>query len=210
MNVKLINGTKRYFISDKGYCFKVSGIKEISINLQVIKGVPKVKIENRRISLVNLLIEHFIGEISPDSKVTYKIVDGKIPLSTIKIKQLNLSADEDEKLIFNFKCAEKAHAANARVKHTSTISAIDVLNALKRTGYRCFYCGDGVSPKKWHLDHVTPLAIGGLNSAHNITPACKYCNLMKGYIDRDKFLHQCLKIINYNSSEIYEHMDKGI
>ena len=50
---------------------------------------------------------------------------------------------------------------------------------------KCAYCGrqgtetdpDG---KKWHMDHIVPLALGGNDSLDNIVKACRYCNLKKG------------------------------
>lgn len=40
----------------------------------------------------------------------------------------------------------------------------------------CIYCG----AKAEHLDHVIPIAKGGLHSIGNLAPACARCNLTKG------------------------------
>jgi|GEM_PF-2331190 len=47
-----------------------------------------------------------------------------------------------------------------------------------REGYRCTYCGDENGP--FHIDHIFPLALGGLDSSENLTVACRSCNLRKG------------------------------
>ena len=55
----------------------------------------------------------------------------------------------------------------------------------------CAYCGaDGLL----HLDHVDPLARGGLHTPSNLVPACERCNLSKGskpveawYLSQDFF-----------------------
>ena len=41
----------------------------------------------------------------------------------------------------------------------------------------CAYCG---SHDSLHLDHVNPLARGGLHTPRNLVPACERCNLSKG------------------------------
>ncbi len=195
MDFKLINNTNRYFIHKDGYVFKVKDYKETIINIQIIRGVPKVKIGNQRLNIALLMIEYFSEKKLSNFKITYKIVDGKLPLKNIKIITLNENIeDNDSILIFKYKCKEKANAQNNRVKHISTITEMDVLNSLKRTSFKCFYCNENISQKNWHLDHVTPLSLGGLNSNNNITPSCKICNLMKGAIALDKFLYQIEKI----------------
>lgn len=192
-----IKNTKRYFISSDGYCFKMDGVKETPINLQKIRGVHKVKIEHRRLGLVNLMLEYFYTDLPEHYKITYKVTDGKIPLKNIKIKALNPESNDDI-LINKFKCDIKASSSNSRVKFTSVISTLDVLNCLKRSEFKCFYCGSGIKHTSWHLDHVTPLCMGGLNSNENIAASCKTCNLMKGGVSIQKFLHQC-KLITQNN-----------
>ncbi len=43
---------------------------------------------------------------------------------------------------------------------------------------KCFYCSN--VPFKLTMDHVIPLAKGGLHTISNIVPACKSCNSSKG------------------------------
>lgn len=48
---------------------------------------------------------------------------------------------------------------------------------LRRWGQRCCYCwAYGAT----HLDHVTPLKLGGDDAASNIVVCCAECNLRKG------------------------------
>jgi 5-methylcytosine-specific restriction endonuclease McrA len=46
-------------------------------------------------------------------------------------------------------------------------------------GNSCAYCGATADT----LDHVTPLARGGLTVRTNLVPACSPCNLRKGHAD---------------------------
>lgn len=195
-----IRRTTNYFISDEGYCIRIKDRKEIIVPLQIINKAPKVKICNTRKNLVYLMIEHFIGEINPFHKISFKIIDNKVPLETIKIKVIKKDKTSDDDIkIFKYNCKEKALKANYRVENLSLISEHDVLDALKRTNFKCFYCGDNIKSKTWHLDHVFPISLGGLNIATNITPSCKECNLMKSNMPIEYFLNKCKKIINNNN-----------
>lgn len=195
--IKPINNTKRYFISNKGYCFKVKRTKEILIPMRLNKGIPKVVIQNEKRNLIYLMIEHFLDEDFPKIKYSYRIVDNRVPLDKIKIQRISDSCTEDEEKIFLYKCREKANSQNARVNHKDKITDIDVLNTLKRNDFKCYYCKDKIKSKTWHLDHAVPLSKGGLNIFSNILPSCKECNLMKGALSIQKFLHK-VKLINSN------------
>lgn len=46
-------------------------------------------------------------------------------------------------------------------------------------GHGCAYCGAPADT----LDHVRPLARGGLTVRENLIPACSPCNLRKGHSD---------------------------
>lgn len=46
-------------------------------------------------------------------------------------------------------------------------------------GHGCAYCGCPADT----LDHVRPLAKGGLTIRTNLIPACRPCNLAKGHAD---------------------------
>ena len=46
-------------------------------------------------------------------------------------------------------------------------------------GHGCAYCGSTADT----LDHVLPIAKGGLTTRTNLIPACRSCNLAKGHAD---------------------------
>lgn len=199
--IKQINGTKKYFISEDGFCFKISGRKEIEIPIQIIRGIPKVKINNEKRNLILLMIEHFVNLKEPIYKTSFTIEENRLPLRNIKIiyiKKYN-SKDLDTINLFKYKCVEKAKDNNQRVNYSSTLSPNDVLNCLKRNNFKCFYCNESIQTKLWHLDHVVPISKGGLNDSSNIVCSCKECNLMKGAIDLKDFINKCYKIIKNDS-----------
>ena len=52
-------------------------------------------------------------------------------------------------------------------------------NIFEAWGHGCAYCGCPADT----LDHVRPLARGGLTVRENLIPACSGCNLRKGHAD---------------------------
>lgn len=68
----------------------------------------------------------------------------------------------------------RAREANAPGSHT----VADIRDQLARQRGRCFWCWGKVGPK-YHVDHVTPLALGGSNGPENLVVACPSCNLEK-------------------------------
>ncbi|MBP8646522.1 MAG: HNH endonuclease [Syntrophobacteraceae bacterium] len=46
----------------------------------------------------------------------------------------------------------------------------------------CHYCRKRVPPCELTMDHVVPLARGGLSTKGNVVPSCKTCNSRKKYL----------------------------
>ena len=46
----------------------------------------------------------------------------------------------------------------------------------------CHYCGRHVGADALTLDHVVPVARGGVSTKGNVVPACKACNSEKKYL----------------------------
>ena len=59
-----------------------------------------------------------------------------------------------------------------------TYTAADVLAQHDRQKGRCFWCHEEAG-SVYHVDHVTPLALGGSNGPENIVITCPTCNLSK-------------------------------
>jgi 5-methylcytosine-specific restriction endonuclease McrA len=49
----------------------------------------------------------------------------------------------------------------------------------KKAAGLCHYCGGKFKPEELTMDHVVPLARGGVTSKSNVVPACKSCNTNK-------------------------------
>lgn len=53
---------------------------------------------------------------------------------------------------------------------------------------KCMYCGkDKHEPNDLHLDHMTPIALGGSNDISNLQLLCGSCNSRKGTMTDDEF-----------------------
>lgn len=65
-------------------------------------------------------------------------------------------------------------------------------------GGRCAYCGQEITLKQMHVDHVEPLFRGwvdkperaGSDDVANLTPACAPCNLWKSTYTVEEFRQQ--------------------
>lgn len=46
----------------------------------------------------------------------------------------------------------------------------------EKYGGRCAYCGEAIKYEEMQVDHMEPLAKGGVDSEENYMPACRTCN----------------------------------
>jgi len=49
----------------------------------------------------------------------------------------------------------------------------------KIAGGICYYCARRFPPGELTMDHIVPLARGGMSSKNNLVPTCKECNNRK-------------------------------
>lgn len=66
---------------------------------------------------------------------------------------------------------------NRRAKIHGTVTLAEWKETLDYFDNSCAYCG---STDKITQDHIVPIASGGLNTKHNLVPACRSCNCSKG------------------------------
>lgn len=63
----------------------------------------------------------------------------------------------------------------------------DISELLVVQKYKCVYCERSIQDKR-HVDHITPLSLGGGNGRDNIQLLCPTCNLSKGAFTHNEFL----------------------
>jgi 5-methylcytosine-specific restriction endonuclease McrA len=54
----------------------------------------------------------------------------------------------------------------------------------------CAYCGEEITIKQMHIDHIYPQFLGGTDDIDNLNPACAPCNLWKKTYTVDEFRRQ--------------------
>jgi 5-methylcytosine-specific restriction endonuclease McrA len=69
----------------------------------------------------------------------------------------------------------RARIRESAGKHTVS----DVRAQVERQKGRCYWCGKKTG-RRYHVDHVVPIVLGGSNGPENIVIACVSCNLAKG------------------------------
>lgn len=73
----------------------------------------------------------------------------------------------------------RALLRNAAGSHTD----IEILGLLKRQRCRCANCSKRLLGRRYHVDHVMPLFLGGSNYIANIQILCESCNRKKNAKD---------------------------
>lgn len=63
-------------------------------------------------------------------------------------------------------------------KADGSFTAADVCAIRKRQRGKCVVCRIDIS-KRYHIDHIMPLALGGSNDKSNIQLLCPFCNMSK-------------------------------
>lgn len=182
-----------YFIHSDGYIFQIVNGKEIFPSIRLNKkGKPTVIIDGVVYLLIDEMCRHFIDSFPSNAKLAYTITkEGRVPLKSMRavVVQKEETTEEETQLMIAYKCAQKAASANNRSK--DLITQLQVYLCLKYNDFRCAFCGEHLTPIKWHLDHFQPLSRGGKNSFENLEPSCETCNIMKGALQGAQFYKRC-------------------
>lgn len=84
------------------------------------------------------------------------------------------------------------------------ISARIVKELLNTYGKNCAYCGI-YTGDAYHLEHITPLAVGGTNNIGNLCIACPRCNLCSGAKAFTSFDNKRNYILHRRAKELETH-----
>lgn len=80
--------------------------------------------------------------------------------------------------------SSRSAAYNAGVRipavRAASVGTVDRRYIWERDGGRCGICREYADPADWHLDHVVPIARGGLHSTDNVRVTHPDCNRRKG------------------------------
>lgn len=90
-----------------------------------------------------------------------------------------------------FHARRKARLIGAAGRHTKA----DIAAIVKAQRHRCAYCRLAFKNKKFHVDHIIALAVGGSNDRRNLQILCPTCNCSKGAKDPIQFAQQNGKLL---------------
>lgn len=109
------------------------------------------------------------------------------------IERVPSLCDETKELILLKKSWKRRLATVGTITNRKSIPARVKKMIYRRSGGRCWYCGDQLVRHGFfhgEIDHVRPIALGGDNDPDNLVAACHSCNSAKG----DKTLSAFRKI----------------
>lgn len=76
------------------------------------------------------------------------------------------------------------------LKKAAFVEDVDPLELFNEQEGVCYLCGEEFTFKEMELDHVMPLARGGLHENNNCKMACKKCNRSKGSKTLEELTYQ--------------------
>lgn len=74
-----------------------------------------------------------------------------------------------------------------KLKDRGSYSGDDVKLKLELQKNKCLGCFSAIDGLNYHIDHITPIAKGGMNTPDNIQILCPHCNLSKGAKYQEEF-----------------------
>lgn len=62
-----------------------------------------------------------------------------------------------------------------------------LMNNIRKSNTRCYYCNHGVKESKRTIDHKTPLCRGGKTISENLVMSCFQCNNEKDFLTEEEY-----------------------
>ena len=94
------------------------------------------------------------------------------------------------------KCLALMRNRRARLKgNGGTHTAADIAQILSLQKHKCACCRGGLRRKRWHVDHIVPIARGGSNDRRNLQLLCQPCNHSKHSRDPLEFMRSTMGML---------------
>ncbi|MDU5261347.1 MAG: HNH endonuclease, partial [Clostridium celatum] len=62
-----------------------------------------------------------------------------------------------------------------------------LINNIKKSNKRCYYCNHGVKESYRTIDHKIPVSRGGFTIPENLVMSCEKCNIEKGFLTEEEY-----------------------
>ncbi len=121
-----------------------------------------------------------------------KDYEGKIELNLLVIKHL----PEIKKVVHKKEKSARYAALLNRQRQQGQTIALNMRSEIQES-FTCPYCNNLNEPENVHVDHIIPVARGGLSEESNLVPVCISCNQLK----RDKSL------LNFAREQGFDYME---
>ncbi len=183
------------------------------------RGVPWAKETPRRTAKALGLTRYFTGEPCKNGHIAERRVANGLCIECAVDKQKRLFLKNPAPYLAKWAMAGKnwaaknpeyfkewkrkngdkvrAHNSNRRaVKRLAigTHTPADVAEILLMQGRKCACCRVSIK-KKYHIDHIIPLSMGGRNDRRNLQILCAPCNLSKHALDPIDFMRSRGKLL---------------
>lgn len=126
---------------------------------------------------------------------TDNIDEARVYLTAEKAKERMQKAPGKTKgyYILDIGTHSKYYISKGRIKFPKEVREMIYHNA----GGRCVLCGRKILYDDMSLDHITPLAMGGIDDVNNLQSTCISCNQFKGSVLPDAFVERITEIFMY-------------
>lgn len=102
-------------------------------------------------------------------------------------KQREYAKNNKEKILLYNRIRAHRERAAGTLPHTCDIGWL-----MCKQDARCIYCNEML--KKFHIDHKTPISVGGKNDLENLQLLCPTCNMKKSNLTHDKYIFRLFRM----------------
>ena len=117
---------------------------------------------------------------------------------TPRVKAIGPMVVQDQKQTIECRSATEPQEARPETRQET---ARKLRERIEQIGWRCELSGAKLSPHTFSLDHIVPLAHGGLHDASNIQFVHPIINAMKGTLNMQEFVGWCKLVAEHKGGE---------
>lgn len=191
---KLISSRKKYYKANKQKCLETTRRSE-SLRKDYYASLKKKWYEDNKVSLAEvgkLRYENNKEAYLARNKEYYKKNKKQISVATKKYREENKAKLTEGQKRWYEKNYDKVRIntrnREERIKLAGGTHVLaDIKNIFTMQRGFCAACYEKIKGKKYHVDHIKPIALGGDNWPSNLQILCPPCNMSKGAKPTEEF-----------------------